>query len=263
MSDLPAVAQVPPGWRAFSRYAHGPNALGYCGPPVRTGVPGLVDVAIGAPEGAAVNVAALARAFSGAWPYQQIIAALAGEPDPLSENVTRAYWTGNALTASIDRQEFGQALVDHIRPLAGHYWSHLGPDLLAEASPTHLFHVLGVYPWSRLLPTGLPEPLQVIDSCRITPATVVAVDGERLRVLSQPMTYAVGSGLSLGSLTETEVGWLVDGRPFADGIRVGVDVALHWGFACDVLTGVQRDQLEHWTNWQLAQSNPRILAQSV
>lgn len=250
------TTSVPPGWRAFARYAHAPNALGYCGPPVRTGVPGLVDVAIGAGE--AVDVPRLARSFSGAWPYQVIAADLVADPDPLSERVVRAYWTGNEVTSAIDREAFGRALLEHIAPLAGHYWGHLDETLLAEAAPTHLFHVIGVYPWSRLLDTGMPEPLRVIDSCRITPATVVAIAGDRLRVISRPLTYAAGSGLSLGPETESHVGWLVDGLPFADGIVEGSDIAVHWGFACDRLTREERAHLEHWTHWQLEHSNPRL-----
>ncbi|MBK6885318.1 MAG: hypothetical protein IPH03_01860 [Tetrasphaera sp.] len=231
MSAVGAVRAVPPGWRTFARYAHSPNALGYCGPPVRTGVPGLVEVALGLPEGAQVDVPAIARAFSGAWPYQQLIADLSGNSDPLSPSVVRSYWSGGELTRRVDRTAFGKALLDRISPLAGHYWSHLTPDLLVEAAPTHLFHVIGVYPWSRLLPTGLPEPLQVIDSCRITPARVEAVDGERLRVVSRALRYAVGTGLSLAAEGESYVSWRVDGQPFADGIEGGSRRRRALGFA--------------------------------
>ena len=123
--------------------------------------------------GADVDVPSLARGFSGAWPYQQVLAELAGIDDPLDERVVRAYWTGNELTDRVGNVRFGSALLERIRPQAGHYWGHLTDDLLAEASPTHAFHVFGVYPWSRLLETGLPEPLNVLDSCRIGWAEVV------------------------------------------------------------------------------------------
>ena len=72
------------GERLFARYAHTPNALGYCGPP---GSEALGAVACG--DGAEVDVLAIARRFSGAWPYQQVLAELAGEPDPLAEGVVR------------------------------------------------------------------------------------------------------------------------------------------------------------------------------
>lgn len=252
------MSPVPAGWRAFARYAHGPNALGYCGPPARSGLPGLVEVALGVPEGEQVDVPQLARSFSGAWPYQQILAGLSEVEDPLSPSVVRSYWTGGELTRRVDRTAFGAALLDHIAPLAGHYWTHLSPDLLVEAAPTHIFHVVGVYPWSRLLATGLPEPLQVIDSCRITPARVIAVEGDQLRVASRGLRFDAGAGLSLAAEAESQVSWLVDGQPFADGIEVGVDVAVHWGFACDVLTPHERAELEWWTDWQLEASRPRL-----
>ncbi|PND48760.1 DUF6390 family protein, partial [Rhodococcus sp. ENV425] len=103
----------------------------------------------------------------------------------LDAEVVRAYWTGNALTDRIDPVEFGTRLLERLGTQAGHYWTHLTPELLAEAAPTHAFHVLGVYPWSRLLTTGMPQPVQVLDSCRIRWGTVVAVGPDTATVRSR------------------------------------------------------------------------------
>ncbi|MEO5653507.1 MAG: DUF6390 family protein [Marmoricola sp.] len=251
-----SVSQVPhsiePGHRLFAQYAHAPNTLGYCGPAEAAA---LEAVACGAGDG--VDVPGLARHFSGAWPYQQVLADLVQIPDPLDERVVRAYWTGNELTAAVDTTEFGEALLELIRPQAGHYWSHLTDDLLAEAAPTHAFHVLGVYPWSRLLCTGQPEPLQVLDSCRIAWAEVLVVEAESLVVRQRHLAYDAGI-LTLGEDTEERVGHRVPAGSLVGVVEPGDQVAVHWGFACDRLTKEQVESLERWTAHQLEAMAPRL-----
>jgi hypothetical protein len=236
---------LPRGHRLFAQYAHAPNALGYCGP---QGAAALRAVASGG--GADVDVPSLARGFSGAWPYQQVLAELAGIDDPLDERVVRGYWTGNEVTDQVGNARFGKALLERIRPQAGHYWGHLTDDLLAEASPTHAFHVLGVYPWSRLLATGQPEPLNVLDSCRIGWAAVVAVEPDQLLVRMRHLTYD-GRVLALGPSVQERIGQRIDGVSFIDQVGPGDHVAVHWRFACDRLTEEEVANLERWTDWQL------------
>ncbi len=249
------TSRVPAGHRLFAQYAHAPNALGYCGP---QGAADLCAVASG--EGAQVDVPALAARFSGAWPYQEVLADLAGVADPLDGEVVRGYWTGNELTDRVDREAFGSALLERIRPQAGHYWSHLNDDLLVEAAPTHAFHVFAVYPWSRLLGTGQPEPLGVLESCRIGWATVVAVEAQQLVVRSRHLQYD-DHVLSLGPEQEDRVDYRIDGAAFVDQVEAGDRVAVHWGFACDLLTEAQAASLEWWTRWQLEAMAPRLTVQ--
>ena len=248
--DVPSGNE--PGRRLFARYAHAPNALGYCGP---VEAAALEAVACGA--GAGVDVPGLARHFSGAWPYQQVLADLVRIPDPLDERVVRAYWTGNEVTDAVDGAAFGVALLKRIRPQAAQYWTHLTDDLLVEAAPTHAFHVLGVYPWSRLLGTGQPEPLRVLESCRIGWAKVLVVEPESLLVRQRHLTYEAGV-LSLGEETEGRVGHRVPAGSFVGAVEPGDRVAVHWGFACDRLTKEQAGSLERWTRRQLAAMAPRL-----
>ncbi len=252
----PVSVPVPAGHRLFAKYAHAPNALGYCGP---EGAATLCAVACGRQE--EVDVRHLAAQFSGAWPYQQVLADLVGVADPLDEAVVRAYWTGNDLTHRVDRRAFGSALLERIRGQAGHYWSHLDDSLLEEAAPTHAFHVFAVYPWSRLLGTGRPEPLEVLDSCRIRWSTVVATADDELVVRGRHLERAEGA-LSLGPEREERVRFRVDGGSFVGQVRPGDVVAVHWGFVCDQLTQRQAADLEWWTRWQLEAMRPRLLAVS-
>ena len=243
---------VPAGWRLFARYAYAPNARGYCGPP---GARVLADVARGDGTGDQVDVPALARRFSGAWPYQVLIAELAGIDDPLDARVGRAYWTGSELTGEIDARRLGELLLERFAAQAGHYWSHLTADLLEEVTPTHVFHVLGVYPWSRLLAGGRPEPLEVLDSCRIRPGTVLERRGEQLLVSAARLGWN-GRELSLGEPGPELVGYW----PAGDGEdpAPGDSVAIHWRHACDLLEPGSRSQLERYTSLQVEATNRRL-----
>ncbi len=240
-----------PGERLFARYAHAPNALGYCGPATAAG---LQAVACGG--GDDVDVRRLARQFSGAWPYQLVIAELTGL-DPMSEEVGRAYWTGNALTHDIDSQRLGKVLLDRFTGQAGHYWAHLTEDLLDEVTPTHAFHVLGVYPWSRLLASGLPEALHVLDSCRIRVGEVLDADADGAVVLADTLTWD-GEALGLSAPREERVARRTPDGTFTAEPVVGDHVALHWGFACDLLGPAERDELLGWTERQVGLTNVRL-----
>jgi len=239
------------GQRLFAQYAHAPNSLGFCGPQVADG---LLRGARG--EHPDLDVAAVAARFSGAWPYQHLIADLTEHADPLEAGVVRAYWTGNALTRAVPADVFIAALLDRFRPQAGGYWAHLNDDLVAEASPTHAFHVLAVYPWSRLLGSG-PEALGVLESCRIGWGTVEEVGDEplgRRTVVVRRSALEYDAGLTLSRPSRERV--TDDG--FAGGVGPGDLVALHWGRVCDRLTAGEAEELEYWTRWQLDASNPRI-----
>ncbi len=226
--------------------------MGYCGPEDTAALRAVASGG-GDPE----LVPALARRFTGAWPYQQLIADLTSRSDPLCVEVVRAYWTGNDLTDSLDREEFGVALLDRFGPGMRASWPHLEDSLLPEVAPTHAFHVLSLYPWSRLLSTGRPEPLTVLDSCRIGWGTVTGIEGDRLVVRSRHLEYD-DRKLALGASVETRVPHRVEDGSFVGRVMVGDHVALHWGLVCDRLTPQEAADLERWTQWQLAAIAPRL-----
>ncbi|MHB1172367.1 MAG: DUF6390 family protein [Lacisediminihabitans sp.] len=240
-----------PGERLFSRYAYSPNERGYCGP---AGADALAGVARG--EAVDCDVRQVASRFSGAWAYQLVIAAML-DRDPLDEEVVRGYWTGTAETASLDRAEFWDRLLAVIGPQAGSYWRHLDGALAEEAAPSHAFHVLGVYPWTRLLTTGRPEPVEVIDSCCIRPGRVVSVTAEnRLEVATVELRFRDGQ-LTLEQTTYTGIEPL-----FVRNLAVNDSVALHWGAVCDHLSDTEAALLADQLGEQIERVNRRIAAVS-
>jgi hypothetical protein len=242
-----------PGEVLFARYAYAPNDLGYCGPGESEALAEL-----GSTGATDADVTAIAKRFSGAWPYAAVLAQVAGIADPLDERVMRAYWTGRPLLDAGGRKAFALNLVNLLASQAGHYWSHLTPDLLPEVTPTHGFHVFGVYPWSRLLDgETFEQPLRVLDDCRIRWGQVIGVDGEQVRVHSERLVWD-GSRLRLGRAGEESVRFALRGRSFVVRPAVGDWLALHWDWACDRLSGDDVAHLRSTTELQLALTNARL-----
>lgn len=255
----------------FARYAYAPNKLGYCGPPEPTALGAVGSAPEARPDtgtasdaspdaslNTSIDMRAMARRFSGAWPYLQVLSRLTGIEDPLDRRIVESYWLGGGIGAEISPREFGAQLLAIIGPQAGSYWTHLTPELLDEAVGDHCFHVFGVYPWSRLLGTG-PEPLRVLDSCRIRWGTVLSRAGEEIMVSSRRLNWD-GTGLGLGEPTAERIRVSVDGLSFLPDVRPGDQVALHWDWLSDRLCPDQVDRLETSTLRQLAAANRRLAA---
>jgi hypothetical protein len=222
----------------FARYALAPNALGFCGPPTGLG-------------GTGTEIRAAASRFSGAWPYLQVLARLTGTADPLDARLVESYWLGRDI--GVDGALFGAELLEIIGPQAGHHWSHLTPELLAQASGDHGFHVFGVYPWSRLLDTGLDHPRHVLDRCRIRWGTVTARSTGGVDVDTRRLTWD-GTTLGLGEPAAERI----EADHVLVEVEVGDTVALHWEWLCDRLTPGQATDLERSTRHHLAATTLRL-----
>ena len=180
----------------FARFAFPPNRLGYCGPSDHQG---LFEMATAAAP--AAELAAMARAFEGAYPYLQLIAASNGIADPLDARVVEAYWVGSPLLDQVEMTAMGAALDERFRPrVASRTWSLLAEAVPAGAVPHHSFHVFGVYPWVGLIREGqVDQPLRVLDQCRIRWGVVRRVEGDQAVVSSRPLVWD-GRALGYGPL---------------------------------------------------------------
>jgi hypothetical protein len=232
----------------FARYAHAPNALGYCGPPLGATLR----------DGSVNEVRKAATKFSGAWPYLQVLAKMTGISDPLDHRLVESYWLGGGVGANLDPGEFFDALLAIIGPQAGHYWSHLTPDLAREAAGNHCFHVFGVYPWTRFLGRGMDEqPLSVLDNCRITCGSVLSRIGGQVDVMCQGLAWD-GRALTLSQPSARRLDVWADGYSAMPDVAAGDEVALHWGRLCGRLQSDQIQALADSTNRQLRLTNQRL-----
>ena len=251
------------GTTLFARYAYPPNELGYCGP-------GDASVLLGRDSpGAEQQIARHARQFEGAWPYLEIIASAAQIADPLDARVVEAYWIGNGLLDNVDPASLVSRLQEQFVGQVGASW--------APGLPHHSFHVFAVYPWVGLLRRGgditgqgNDVALSVLEQCRIRWGEVVAIEGERVRVRSQPLVLRDGV-LVLGPPREETAAWSVEGSSLLTSasldaqvasppVAVGDQVAMHWDWVCDVLTVAQVVQLEARSADQLGRTNAGLRA---
>jgi Family of unknown function (DUF6390) len=232
----------------FARYAHAPNALGYCGPPLGATLR----------DGSVDEVRKAATKFSGAWPYLQVLAKMTGISDPLDYRLVESYWLGGGVGANLDAGEFFDALLTIIGPQAGQYWSHLTPDLAREAAGNHCFHVFGVYPWTRFLGRGMDEqPLSVLDNCRITCGSVLSRIGGQVEVMCQGLAWD-GRALTLSQPSARRLDVWADGYSAMPDVAAGDEVALHWGRLCGRLHFDQIQALADSTDRQLRLTNQRL-----
>ncbi|MCW2524330.1 MAG: hypothetical protein JWO63_2665, partial [Frankiales bacterium] len=210
------------GASMFARYAYPPNALGYCGPEDASAL-----LNRDGPD-AEQRIARHARQFEGAWVYLELIAAAAQIADPLDERVVEAYWVGNELLDNLDPATM---LTQLRRRFVGQNDAGWRPGLAH-----HSFQVFTVYPWVGLLPRAANQSvaLSVLEQCRIRWGEVLSVEGERLRVLSQPLVFVDGR-LALGPAREQTAVWSVGGESVLASVEIGRPVAMHWDWVCDVL----------------------------
>ncbi len=238
-----------PGPLLFAKYAFPPNERGYCGPADHSalrsyGMAGVTDP----------GLAQLARGFTGAWPYLQLIAAANRIADPLDARVVEAYWVGNRLLGNVRMHDFGDFLDESFRARAGHGWAAIAGAVPVGALPHHSFHVFCVYPWTGLLREGRTEPsLHVLDRCRIGWGQVVAPpDHGTVLVRQRPLTWD-GRMLGFGPPSP---------RPAATGFvrspRPGDWVSLHWDCVCDRLTAAQLRSLRRFTVHHLRLANSQM-----
>lgn len=239
------------GPQMFLRYAFRPNDLGYCGGEdsralLEYGLDGRVDG----------GLLELERQFEGAYPYLQLIARANEIDDPLDARVVEAYWIGNSLLERVDMGSLYGSLEERFKGRGGAKdWRWLGAKAGEGARPHHSFHVLDVFPRIGLMRSGAADRvLETMEQCRIRWGCVVSVEGALVIVEARPLELRDGR-LALGEPRRESVQRSVDGGGFVDSASPGDWISIHWGWACDLLTPVQRDNLSRYTRRHVALCN--------
>ena len=114
----------------------------------------------------------------------ELIARANGCSEPFSLEVMEAYWVGNGLLEAADMGDVDAGAAADVKAASGLDWPGMA-KAAPGAKPHHSFHVFETYPWSDLLHTGRPEPLEILDQCRIRWGLVVDVSGNDVLVESQ------------------------------------------------------------------------------
>jgi hypothetical protein len=242
-AELSAPACLPSldGPQLFARYAFMPNRLTYCGGDDNRA---LFDYCMAGATDAGLRE--LLHTFSGAMPYLRLIAHCNNIADAFEARVVEAYWLGNELLERVE----ARALYDSLRARFAGQMKAKQLDLVlgkapAGAHPHHSFHVLEVCPRN-----GWPQALSFMDNCRISWGRVVTLDGATVAAEVRPLVLA-GNSLALGAPERRQIARQLDGRGFVDSVRPGDWIAIHWGWACQVLGKRQVANLERWTQHHL------------
>jgi hypothetical protein len=238
------------GMLRFVRYGFMPNRLQYCGGDDNTTIfqYGLAGVSDG-------GLTPLLRKFTGALPYLQLIARANGIADPFDARVVEAYWIGNELLETVEVRQ----LYDHLaarfgKQLTGRTREWVFSKAPAGARPHHSFHVFDVH--SRVGELG-GDAVRTMDSCRVSWAKVVRVEGGELVVEREPLAMRAGKLVFDPPRVERALRQ-IDGRGFVDAAQPGDWVTTHWGWSCEVIGERQRRVLERYTRHHLTIANQTI-----
>lgn len=237
------------GHELFCRYAQPPNLLAYCGPddtePVGSVASGLV-----LPREEMLQVA---LAFSGAWPYLELIGTSTGR-DPLSREVVEAYWVGGSLLEAIDLNLWGHSVSERFRDRAHTRWDAVLEALYKGGSPNHAFHVFCVYPWVGLLAEGFVGPsMDVLDNCRISWGEVIAASDDGVLARRRPLVWQENS-LQMGAPEEV----VVEVPAFIGSLSEGDLVSIHWRTACERIDRRSVDRLDRSNGHHLSIANEEL-----
>ena len=230
----------------FARYAFPPNERGLCGPDRAPALAEAIRLGVDDPD-----VRAIARGFSGAWPYLTLLGSKLSRGDALAEAAVDAYWLGDPAGRSVGLSSLGDSLRERFGSRGG--WGGLRDSVELGGWPTHSYHVFMVYPWVGLIRSGLAEPgLDVINRCRIRWGRVVEITGDQALVISDQLIWD-GHSICVGPERVESASVLVNGGA----IEVGGLVSLHWDWVCEPINPRQR----HWL--QAAQDHHLHLANTA
>ena len=238
------------GLLLFARYAYPPNSLGYCGSDDHAALLGYLR------EGRTdTGLAELARTFEGAYPYLRLIAGANGIDDPFDRRVVEAYWVGNGLLEKVQASRLFDSLRERFQPrMSAQAFSWMTANLADGTKPHHNFHVFDIYRRAGLMRDDRAAiALERMDQCRISWGRVMLAEGPRLVIERSPLVLKDGK-MALGSPVALEVLNREDGAG-SDAFQPGDTVSVHWGWACDRLSGSALRELARATRRAIAHTN--------
>lgn len=232
-----------------TRYALSPNRLHYCGPDANREILAYLEAGDADP-----GLTALLRQFRTLFPYLQLIAEANGIRDPFDDRVVEAYWLGNDLLEHVSRRRLHRHLLETLglkKQLAPKNLSELEKRVAAGPLPHHNFHVFDV--WRLADRKGISGSVAALDSCRITPAKVLAVDGPSVTIEYEPLVEMNGR-LAFGSPTRKKIRRMLESLSDIEQLEPGQYVSVHWDVPCEVISKETAATLKKLTQRMLALS---------
>ncbi|HLG24006.1 MAG TPA: DUF6390 family protein [Candidatus Nanoarchaeia archaeon] len=225
------------GIELAARFSYITNHLRFCGPKEASNQ--FIDYINSKSSSESVKESLMK--FEGLYPYLSIIAKKT-KKNFYDYDVVESYWIGNELLEQLDKEdiiEIIQKLMQRGLPKS------IGNDLIKNLPdgmvPHHNFNVfyVGVGRTSGTVETTL----QNMDNCRISYGKVIDIIQDKLIVKTSILKKENDELF----LAEDEIKTVVFLKDMLPEVKKGDIVALHWGFACFVLSEEQIGNLKKYT----------------
>jgi hypothetical protein len=224
-----------------------PHSLGFCGPKAKATE---LFTSFLAGKAGEKEVRPILQKFEGAYAYYKLIAESNGISDPLADEVVEAYWIGNELLEKVK--------IDSFREMVRLGFSRPGllPEKIAaekaklipeSAVPHHSFHVLIIGSVTgRITLEG-----KMLDLCRVGWGRLVEsrIKNQESRVVVEYQPLGGEEKLRLGDLVSKEIKW---NQELVPDVKIGDWASFHWNQVCEILSRVQVENLEKYTERTLA-----------
>jgi hydrogenase maturation factor len=219
-----------------ARYAFAPNYFHYCGPEKQRDLQEYIQQ-----HSADRGLTDILHHFETLYPYLLLIASSNRIKDPFDPRVVEAYWLGNALLRAVKPTTFAIHLSDTLSLKKKIPKKHFTPFMehAMRGIPNHNEHVFNIF-----IRTGhatLKHTISTMDSCRISWGKVKdRLPNGQCIVSTRPLSMKNDSITLDSPITKTAVS--IGIMP-----QKGQYVSLHWGYACEILTASQLQQLQFFT----------------
>jgi len=234
------------GLRLCARYAYMPNQMGYCGPHEANRK--ILDYVLGKEVD---DIRGILSRFEALHPYLNLIARANGVDDEFYGRVVEALWVGNGLLDNVGRADIADMMRDEFgKFLPTKVLDYYCRNLPEGCVPHHSLHVL----YLQTVTGVIAKTVENQDNCRISWGKVKS-KGEMLSIESQRLK--VKHGRYVLEPCVKEVDYKTAGKVFTD-VKVGDDVAVHWGLAVEVLDGERLKMLRKYTEHNMRLLNPEI-----
>ena len=178
--------------------------------------------------------------------------------DPFDYDIIEAYWTGNELLDKFDNED-NKKIIQGLtnRGLPKNHAEFLISKLPKGMNLTHSFNVLFV---GVGMTTGsVPTNIITMNKCILSIGKVVKILKDQLMVAVTPL-ITKQELLELGNQKIIHVEYNPD---FFKNIKVGNKIAIHWDYACKILTENEVENLKKYTQKNIKALNQALFFSSV
>ena len=157
-------------------------------------------------------------------------------------DVVESYWIGNSLLDKFDANALKKMVLGLAkRGLPEKYAKKMAKQMPSGMNPHHSFNVL--YVGVGMTTGSVPTNIKTMNSCIVSVGKVVKISNDKLTLKLSPIEIG-GDKLMFGKETMKKVAY---NKEFLPGLKKNDDVAVHWGYACKILTKKEVFSLKKYT----------------